>query len=255
MWNVSTRRLLIFAAAVTSGLGLVACESDVSGTDAIDSQLESMEGLGSLSFPHSGNDAAHGPFLRGVLLLHSFEYETSAEAFREAQEADPQFALAYWGEAMTYNHPLWRQKDEEAAEAVLSRLAPNAKERRAKAGAEREGMYLDAVEALYAEGTKAEQDRAYMEAMRRLHDAYPDDQEAQAFYALSILGSTNGSRDFATYMKASAMAQPVHDRNPSHPGAVHYMIHSFDDPVHAPLGLPAARAYSQIAPMRPMPST
>ena len=248
MWNVSTRRLLIFAAAVTSGLGLVACESDVSGTDATDSQLESMEGLGSLSFPHSGNDAAHGPFLRGVLLLHSFEYETSAEAFREAQEADPQFALAYWGEAMTYKHPLWRQKDEEAAEAVLSRLAPTAKERRAKAGAEREGMYLDAVEALYAEGTKADQDRAYMEAMRRLHDAYPDDQEARAFYALSILGSTNGSRDFATYMKASAMAQPVHDRNPSHPGAVHYMIHSFDDPVHAPLGLPAARAYSQIAP-------
>ena len=109
-------------------------------------------------------------------------------------------------------------------------------------------MYLDAVEALYAEGTKAAQDRAYMEAMRRIHDAYPDDPEARAFYALSILGSTNGSRDFTTYMKAAATAQPVYDQNPSHPGAVHYMIHSFDDPVHAPLGLPAARAYSQIAP-------
>ena len=248
MCNANTARLLIFAAAVTGGLGLVACESNVSGTDAPDSQLESMEGLGSLSFPHSGNDAAHRPFLRGVLLLHSFEYETAAEAFREAQEADPQFALAYWGEAMTYNHSLWGQKDEEAAEAALRRLAPTAKERRAKADAEREGLYLDAVEALYAEGTKAEQDRAYMEAMRRLHDAYPDDQEARAFYALSILGSTNGSRDFATYMKAAATAQPVNDQNPNHPGAVHYMIHSFDDPVHAPLGLPAALAYSQIAP-------
>ncbi len=68
----------------------------MSGPDADDSQLVSIEGLGSLSFPHSGSDLARGPFLRGVLLLHSFEYETSAEAFREAQEADPQFALAYW---------------------------------------------------------------------------------------------------------------------------------------------------------------
>ena len=97
MCNASIPRLLIFAAAVASGLGIVACESDVSGTDAPDSQLESVEGLGSLSFPNSGNDAARSPFLRGVLLLHSFEYETSTEAFREAQEADPQFALAYWG--------------------------------------------------------------------------------------------------------------------------------------------------------------
>ncbi len=149
---------------------------------------------------------------------------------------------------MTHNHSLWGQKDDEAAVSALSRLAPTANERRAKAGDEREGMYLDAVEALYAEGTKAAQDRAYMEAMRRLHDAYPDDQEARAFYALSILGSTNGRRDFTTYMKAAATAQPVYDQNPDHPGAAHYMIHSFDDPIHAPLGLPAARAYSQIAP-------
>ena len=248
MLNTSTPRLFILAAAVASGLSLVACESDIEGSNASRSQLESIEGLGSLSFPHSGNDAARDPFLRGVLLLHSFEYERSAEAFREAQEADPQFALAYWGEAMTYNHTLWGRKDTEAAKAALSRLAPSAKERRARAGAEREGMYLDAVETLYAEGTKASQDRAYMEAMRRLHGAYPDDQEARAFYALSILGSTNGRRDFTTYVKAAATAQPVYGQNPNHPGAAHYMIHSFDDPVHAPLGLPAARAYSQIAP-------
>ena len=248
MWNVSIPQLLISAAAVTSGLGLVACESDIARNEMTDPQVQSVEGLGSLSFPNSGNDGAQEPFLRGVLLLHSFEYETSAEAFREAQEADAQFALAYWGEAMTYNHPLWRQKDVEAAAATLSRLAPTAERRRAKAGTEREAMYLDAVEALYAEGPKTAQDRAYMDAMGRLHEAYPDDQEARAFYALSILGSTNGSRDFATYMKAAATAQPVFEQNPNHPGAPHYIIHSFDDPVHAPLGLPAARAYSKVAP-------
>ena len=84
--------------------------------------------------------------------------------------------------------------------------------------------------------------------MGRLSAAYPDDHEARSFHSLSILGSTDGERDFATYMRAAAVAQPVFDANPDHPGAVHYIIHSFDDPIHAPLGLEAANAYSQIAP-------
>ena len=87
-----------------------------------------------------------------------------------------------------------------------------------------------------------------MDAMARLHEAYPDDDEATTFYALSILGSKAGERDFATYMRAAALAQPVFVRNPKHPGAAHYLIHSFDDPVHAPLGMEAADAYSDIAP-------
>ena len=89
---------------------------------------------------------------------------------------------------------------------------------------------------------------AYMNAMGWLSAAYPDDHEARAFHSLSILGSTDGERDFGTYIKAASVAQPIFDANPDHPGAVHYMIHSFDDPVHAPLGLEAARAYSEIAP-------
>ena len=84
--------------------------------------------------------------------------------------------------------------------------------------------------------------------MQRLHETYPDDHEARTLYALAILGSRNGSRDFATYMRAASVAQPVFNANPNHPGAVHYMIHSFDDPVHAPLGLAAAKAYADIAP-------
>jgi hypothetical protein len=84
--------------------------------------------------------------------------------------------------------------------------------------------------------------------MARLATAHPDDMEARAFWSLAILGSTDGTRDFATYMRAAAVAQPVFDANPDHPGAAHYLIHSFDDPVHAPLGLEAARAYSEIAP-------
>jgi hypothetical protein len=84
--------------------------------------------------------------------------------------------------------------------------------------------------------------------MADLAARFPDDDEAHAFHALAILGSRDGVRDFATYMRAAAVAQPVFDRNPDHPGAAHYLIHAFDDPIHAPLGLPAARMYSAIAP-------
>ena len=204
--------------------------------------------LGTIHFPNSGSPEAQAPFVEGVLLLHSFEFDDAAEAFREAQEIDPDFALAYWGEAMTYHHPLWREQDREAALAALRRYAPTPEVRRAKAPTEREAAYLSALDVLYGEGTKAQRDQAYMESMWRLTQAYPDDMEARAFYALSILGSTDGERDFATYMRAAAAAQPVFDDNPDHPGAAHYIIHSFDDPIHAPLGLEAARAYSEIAP-------
>ena len=204
--------------------------------------------LGTIDFPNSGAPAAQHAFVRGVLLLHSFEFEDAATEFRAAQEADPTFALAYWGEAMTYNHPLWRQQDGDAARSALARYAPTPEARAERAASERERGYLQAVDALYGPGDKSERDRRYMEAMKRLSDAYPDDLEARAFYALSILGSRDGERDFATYMRAAAVAQTVFDANPDHPGAAHYLIHSFDDPVHAPLGLKAARAYAGIAP-------
>jgi len=204
--------------------------------------------LGSLDFPNSGAPEAQAAFLEGVLLLHSFEFDDAAAEFKEAQEIDSDFALAYWGEAMTYNHPLWRQQDKPAALAALGRYATSSQARQSKAPTPREAAYLATLDVLYGEGAKTERDVAYMGAMERLMGAYPDDIEARAFYSLAILGSTDGERDFATYMRAAAVAQPIVDLNPNHPGAVHYIIHSFDDPVHAPLGLPAARAYSGIAP-------
>lgn len=204
--------------------------------------------LGQIDFPTSGSREAQPHFLRGVLLLHSFEYQDAREAFQEAEKVDPDFALAYWGEAMTYNHPLWREQDLEAARAALERLAPTAEARLAKAPTEREQGYLRAVEALYSEGDKVARDFAYAEAMRQLHGQYSDDLEAATFYALAILGTAQGERDFRTYMKAAAIVEEVFDKKPLHPGAVHYLIHSYDDPIHAPLGLRAARVYAKIAP-------
>ncbi len=207
-----------------------------------------MPNLGRIDFPNSGSAEAQEPFVRGVLLLHSFEYEDARDAFREAQEIDPGFALAYWGEAMTHNHPIWREIDQEAARAALAKLAPTHAERLAKAPTERERGYLEAFAHLLGEGEKTERDAAYEHAMGALSARHPDDHEAKAFYALSVLGTQNGVRDFAAYMRAGAIAEEVFAGNPRHPGAVHYMIHSYDDPVHAPLGVRAARVYADIAP-------
>jgi tetratricopeptide (TPR) repeat protein len=211
--------------------------------------LAAREGdLGRIDFPTSGSEKAREHFLRGALLLHSFEFDDAGEEFRLAEKAQPDFAMAYWGEAMTENHPLWMEQNVDAARKVLERLAPTKEARLARAPTEREKMYLEAVETLYGKGDKASNDRAYAEAMRRLHEKYPEDENAASFYALALLGTCEGKRDTATYMKAAALAEEVFAKNPLHPGAVHYLIHSYDDPVHAPLGMRAARVYAKIAP-------
>jgi len=207
--------------------------------------------LGTISFSNSGSPAAQAPFIRGVLYLHSFEYDEAASAFREAQTKDPGFALAYWGEALSLTHPVWNEQDLAAARSALARLAPTAAARRVRAPTHREQMYLDAVEILYGEGSKPRRDTLYAQAMERLTGAHPEDDEARAFYALALLGLNQGVRDVPAYMRAGAIAQEILSRKPDHPGAAHYVIHAFDDPVHAPLGLPAARAYSRIAPAAP----
>ncbi len=210
---------------------------------------QTIKGLGTITFPTSTkNAAAQTAFIRGVLLLHIFEYPDAAASFREAQTLDPGFAMAYWGEAMTYTHPVWNEQNLAGARAVLLRLGPDAAARRPKAGTKREIMYLTAVETLYGDGPKAKRDTLYSGAMHQLLLAYPADDEARAFYALSLLGLSQGVRNVPTYLAAGAMAESVFARNPKHPGAAHYWIHAMDDPEHAPGALTAARALSVTAP-------
>ena len=204
--------------------------------------------LGDVKFANSGSPEAQSSFIRGLLLLHSFEYRPAAAAFREAQKIDPAFAMAYWGEAMTYNHPIWREQDTEAARAVMNRLAPTPAERASKAATQREKDYLAALEILYGEGTKQDRDAAYSAALEQITRKYPDDLDGRAFYALSLLGLTGDVRDTRNYMRAAAITEEIYEENKRHPGALHYMIHAYDDPIHAPLGLRAARLYSKIAP-------
>ena len=205
--------------------------------------------LGEVSFANSGNQAAQAPFLRGLALLHNFEYGRAATAFREAEAADPGFAMAWWGEAMTFNHPVWMEQDQEAGEAVLAHLGGTREARLARAKTARERSYLEAVDLLYGTGTKEARDRLYSERMAGLFAAYPDDIDARAFYALSLLGLAHNGRDHVLYMRAAALLEEVFPTHQRHPGIVHYLIHSYDGPVHAPLGLRAARLYGAIAPV------
>jgi hypothetical protein len=207
--------------------------------------------LGAVQFPTSAqSEEAQAHFVRGVAALHSFWYPVALEEFRAATRIEPDFAMGYWGEAMAHNHPIWGDpQDTEAAREVLARL-PAAPET-----TPREQAYLNAVRTLYGEGDKAERDRAYATAMEALHREYPDDLEAAAFYSLALLGLAYGGASsdagapkdpaaLRTRMQAAAVAQEVFRREPNHPGAAHYILHAFDDPDHAVLGLPAARRYA-----------
>ena len=215
---------------------------------AVASRAAAQEQLGVIVFPNSGNAAAQPAFIRGVLLLHSFEFDDAAAAFRQAQQADTNFALAYWGEAMTYTHGLWNEQDLDKARAVLSRLGDTPAERQAKAATPREQAWLASAEILYGDGPKAKRDTLFSAALQQLAASDPADNEALAFYALSLMSLSQAVRNVPTYMRAGALAQEVLRRNPEHPGAAHYVIHAFDDPVHAPIGLYAAQRYSVIAP-------
>ncbi len=210
--------------------------------------VHATDGFGEVSFANSGSRAAQADFLEGLALLHDFEYAPAAEAFRRAQAADPDFAMAYWGEAMTCNHPIWFQQDLEAGRAALEKLAATPEERLAKAKTERERAYLQAVEILYGAGSKYERDFLYRDAMESLHGNYPTDVDAAAFHGLAILGTAHAGRDVAVYMRAAGILEEAWKDHRDHPGLVHYLIHSYDDPTHAPLGLRAARIYARVAP-------
>lgn len=203
--------------------------------------------LGRISFPTSGPPAAQQRFLRGVLLLHSFEYRDARQEFQAARKLAPGFALAVWGEAMTYNEPIWFARNDAAARAAMHGLAPTQTGRLAKAPTPREKAYMEAIEILYGEGTAEQRDIAYAAAMKRLHEKYPDDDEAAVFYALALLGTCHSGRNPRVYMQAAALIEGVVARNKEHPGALHYLIHCYDDPIHAPLGLRAARLYGKVA--------
>ncbi len=229
---------LMYCTALAAA-GLVGCKHETNnGTSQ----------LGELEFTISGNEQAQPYFKQGLLLLHSFEYEDAADDFSKAHALDPGCAMAYWGEAMTYNHSLWRFLDKSKADSVLRLLAPEPDQRIAKAKTDIEKDFMKGVNILFGDGTKAERDSQYAAYMSSLYEKYPGNAEVASFYSIALIGSVQVGRDTAIYGHAAKIAQAVLAKNPKHPGALHYLIHAYDDPDHAAKALDAADAYAKVAP-------
>ena len=216
------------------------------------SHLMPGEKLGTVSFPTSCAAAVQKPFERGVALLHSFEYESAENQFKDVATRDPQCAMAYWGQAMSLYHQLW-SRPTKADLKHGNDLLEHA--RQLKPRTKREQQYVTALVAFFQKSDQLEFPQradAYNDAMEKLYGQNPRDREAAIFYALSLLGS--GPEDDPTLAhakKAVAILNQLFDQDPQHPGIAHYIIHACDNPQMASLGLAAARKYASIAASSP----
>jgi tetratricopeptide (TPR) repeat protein len=238
------RRLLLIAASCWS-LGAAAHPAhDVDLATSLNDP-----GLGTVIFPTSTHSAAaQQEFLRGMLLLHLFEYPAAEGAFIQARTLDPSFAMAYWGEAMTFTHPLWNEQDKARGAAALARLGTTPAERAAKAGAPLERDWLAVADTLYGEGDKVERDGRVLAQLEAMNARYPRNDEVELFLALWLMGVTQGERNVPNYLRAAEISREVYGRNPAHPGATHYWIHGMDSPDSAAGALEAARVLARISP-------
>ncbi len=241
----------LFAFTVAFLLFASGCSAEAQQKQQQQPHKETLE-LGTLSFPTSASGEAQQAFLRGVLALHSFWYPQARDYFQRAQQLDSAFAMAYWGEAMTYDHPLWDQQDTDAARAVLAPLDSLAVQG-ALHWTAREQDYVEALRVLYTgEGDVEARRRAYAEAMNELAEQYPKDDEAAVFAALAAMSIAGFDFDDpGDVVPVAAALEEVFKRNPEHPGAAHYLIHVYDSPTFAPMGLRPARVYARIAPAAP----
>ena len=207
----------------------------------------SPEGLGKIHFPNSCAEAAQSPFLKGIAQLHSFQYAAAEKAFTEVTQADPKCAMAYWGLAMSRYRPLWDGANDKALRKGRADLEKIQKDWPVS---KREREYIDAIAIIFNYDRSSGDDRiaGYSRAMAEIAKHYPDDGEAQAFYALSLLALPTRGDDTATREKVIAILDKLSAAQPEHPGAVHYLIHAADTPELAAQGLTAARNYAKIAP-------
>ena len=222
---------------------------------------------GSVDFPVTCAPAARPEFVRGVALLHSFFYEEARRMFTSVAGQDPSCAMAQWGIAMTWWHPIWAPPTSDEMKAGKT---ASDKAMAMTAGTDRERGFITALHAYYCtpdgpeicptgqscHGPVGPRDRvaAYEKAMRQLYLKYPDDFETQTFYALAVLSvgyATPTDTTLANQLKAAGILEKLWKQNPNHPGVAHYLIHSYDYPALATRGLPAARAYGTIAPWVP----
>lgn len=219
--------------------------------------------LGEVDFPISCSQEAQEQFETGLAQLHHMMYEQARPHFEAAAEADPQCAMAHWGIAMTSFQPLWHPTSDEGLERGKAAVEAA---RTIGAPTEREEGYIAAAEAFFTDPEPPAPDRpsdhearvsAWMQAQQELHEAYPDDVDAAAFYALAEVSyamtqfSPAEEHDYARERRAGALLERYFDDHPEHPGLHHYLIHAYDSAELAHKAEEVARRYDQLAPETP----
>jgi hypothetical protein len=186
------------------------------------------EKLGTVSFETSCSPRVGAAFNRGVALLHSFAYSASEQQFRDVTRADPSCAMAHWGIALSYYHPLWTSPDAEHLRLGMQEIDAA---RRASA-TPREREYIEAAATFYRDSDRlphSNRAEAYERAMATVAAHYPDDIEARIFYSLALLATappTDGTH--ANQKQAAQLLEPLYRKFPEHPGLAHYLIHAYD---------------------------
>jgi len=206
------------------------------------------ERLGTVSFSVSCAADVQAPLNRGVALLHDFWYEEADRQFEEIAKGDPGCAMAHWGAAMSFFHQIWNRPSESA---VAQGWAEIQKAQSPPAKTARERAYIAALSDFYRPGKQGfpERVQAYSDAMGKLYGQYPDDIDAGAFYALSLLAAEpTGDTSLSAERKAMEVLTPLFAKHPDNPGLVHYTIHSCDNPAMAAKALAASNHYGEIAP-------
>ncbi len=211
------------------------------------------EKLGKLSFPTSCDPKVQAEFERGVAMIHSYWFLIARRTFEGVLRQDPTCAMAYWGIALDLlNNSLAVVPPRADAEAAWAALE---KAREIGAKTQRERDWIEALSAYYRDHDKTPVNArlvAYNNAMEQLTQRYPDDYEAQVFYALTLQASASpADTTYANQIKSAAILEKLYDRNPQHPGVTHFLIHAYDYHPLAEKGIPAARRYAGIAPAVP----
>jgi tetratricopeptide (TPR) repeat protein len=226
-----------------------------------------LRGVGNVTFSITCSPDVQSDFARGVALLHSFFYEEARRTFTSVADHDPKCAMAQWGIAMTWWHPIWTPPTPDEMRAGKAAIE---KAMSMKALTDREHGFITALNTYYnttdsssaapvgqsCHGPVGPRDRvvAYEKAMRQLRDKYPDDFEVQTFYAFAVLSTgyaTPNDTTLSKQLEAADILEKLWKQNANHPGVVHYLIHSYDYPQFAERGLTAAKTYDSIAPWVP----
>jgi hypothetical protein len=230
-----------FAIAAAAALLLSSAQPSLGQSD--DNQL------GTVHFETSCKPEAQKLFDRGMLYQHSFWYRASQQAFGDALKADPECGIAYWGIALSL---LWNPHVPTPAKNLAEGAEAIAKGKGISAKTQRERDYLDALGAMYADYDKLDHRtrmQSYTKAMEQLAQRYPNDDEAQIYYALALNTSASpADKTYTNQLKGAAILEPIAIRQPQHPGVAHYLIHLYDYPPIAERGLEAARRYAKVAP-------